>query len=255
LGQAAHGHRFVPGLVGVDDQIGLAFQRAGEVAHARHVGLRRLRADLNLEGAVQARVELGARLVHFLRGVAGGERPEHGDAVPHRAAEQGGGRQPERLADRVEQRGLDRGLGGVVALGGLVQADPGGLEQIGALADDRRGQIGVDVGLHGLDALLAPARAAEGGGLADPLDAVGEPHLDEDVVLRRHRGVGQLVLTHRRHVDDGAPHLANREIAAQVRGGGRQGVEHGKPPARMEECWGAALLLVTRPPCGSAAPG
>ena len=92
LRQAAHRHGLVPGLVGVDDQLGAALQRAGEVAHAGHVGLGRLRADLDLEGAMQAGLELALGLLHLLRRVAGGESPEHGDAVPHRAAEQGGRR-------------------------------------------------------------------------------------------------------------------------------------------------------------------
>ena len=57
-----------------------------------HVGRGRLRADLDLEGAVQARVELALGLLHLLRRIAGGERPEHREAVPHRAAEQRGRR-------------------------------------------------------------------------------------------------------------------------------------------------------------------
>ena len=125
LRQAARRHGLVPGLVGVDDQLGAAFQGAGEVAHAGHVGLGRLGADLHLEGAMQPGFELALGLLHLLRRVAGGEGPEHGDAVAHRAAEQGGGGQAEGLAHRIEQRRLDRRLGGVVALGRLVEAEAG----------------------------------------------------------------------------------------------------------------------------------
>ena len=70
----------------------------------------------------------------------------------------------------------------------------------------RGGEVGVDIGLHGLDALLAPARAAERRGLADALDPVGEPDLHDDVVLRRDGSGGQLMLPHGRHVDDVARH-------------------------------------------------
>ena len=171
---------------------------------------------------------LRSRLLHLLRRVAGGERPQHRDAVSHRSAEQRGRRKPKRLADRIEQRRFNRGLGGVVALGGLVHADAGRLEPVSALAHDRGGEIGVDVGLHGLDALLAPARATERRGLTDALSPVGKPHPHEDVVLRRDRGGRQLVLAHRRHVDDGARHLPDDQVAAQVRCDGTEGVGHGR---------------------------
>ena len=76
--------------------------------------------------------------------------------------------------------------------------------RLASSADHGRREMGVDDGLDALDALLAPARAAEGGGLADAGRAVRQPDLDDDVALGGNRELRELVLPHRRHVDDGA---------------------------------------------------
>ena len=48
---------------------------------------RRLGANLDLEGAVQPRGELAFGLLDLLHRIAGRERPEHGNAVAHDAAQ------------------------------------------------------------------------------------------------------------------------------------------------------------------------
>ena len=163
----AHGGRLVPGLVGVDDQRRAPLERRRDPAQPGEVGGQRLRADLDLEAVVQARGELRLGLLDLLRRVARGERPEHRHPLAHDAAEQLRRRHAERAADGVEQRAFDRGLGGVVALRRRVHAGGGRFEPARVGADHGRREMGVDDGLDALDALLAPARAAEGGGLAD----------------------------------------------------------------------------------------
>ena len=61
----------------------------------------------------------------------------------------------------------------------FVDGNAGRLESVGALVQDGGGEIGVDVGLHGLDALLAPARAAERRRLPEPLRRLRPPLHDE----------------------------------------------------------------------------
>ena len=68
-------------------------------------------------------------------------------------------------------------LAALLRLAAWSMRSAGRLEPVGALADDGGSEISVDIGLHGLDALLAPARAAERRRLADALRAVGEPQL------------------------------------------------------------------------------
>ena len=212
----AHRGRLVPGLVRVDDQRRAPLERRRDPAQPGEVVRQRLGADLDLEAVVQARGELRLRLLDLLRRVARGERPEDRHPLAHRAAEQLHRRHPERAADRVEERALDRGLGGVVALRRRVHASGRRLEPAGVGAEHRRRQMRVDDGLDALHALLGPARTAEGGGLADAGGAVRQPDLDDDVALGGNRELRELVLPHRRHVDDGAADVGDGQVAPQV---------------------------------------
>ena len=184
-GQAACRDRLVPGLIGIDDEAGAPLQSAGKPAQAGEVDLRRLRADLDFERIVQTGGELPFRLFDLLPGIARGERPQHRHAIADGAAEQRACRNTEGLAHGVEKGGFNRRLRGVVALGGSVHARARCLEAIGAHADQRRSEIGVDRCLDALDAFLAPARAAQRRGLADAVRAIGQAQLDDDVALRR----------------------------------------------------------------------
>ena len=111
-----HGGRLVPGLVRVDDQRRAPLERRRDPAQPCEVVRKRLRADLDLEAVVQARRELRLRLLDLLRRVARGERPEDRHPIARCSAQQLHHRNSERAADRVEERALDRSLGGVVAL-------------------------------------------------------------------------------------------------------------------------------------------
>ena len=168
-GQAAVRHRLVPGLVGVDDQAGTTLERVGQTAQSGEIGFGRLRADLDLEGIVQAGRQLPFRLLDLLRRVTGGERPQDGYAVAHGSAEQSHRRQAQGPPDGIDQGRLQCRLGRVVAFGRPVHQRARLLETVGGRADQRRRKVGIDRGLDALDALLAPARPSQRGGLADPL--------------------------------------------------------------------------------------
>lgn len=94
----------------------------------------------------------------------------------------------------------------LVALGRSVHPGARDLEAVGRQTLQGGRQVGVDVGLDGSDALLAPTWAAERRGLADADRAVGEAEFDDDVALRRRRDLGEFVAPQRRHVHDRAAH-------------------------------------------------
>ena len=165
--QGAGGGRLVPRLVGVDEERGAALECDREASDPVEVGGERLGADLDLEPVVEARGKLGLGLLDLLRRVAGGEGPPDRHPFADDAAEELDGGQAQRLADGVERGGLDRRLGGVVAPGGGVEPCGQRLEPFGGGVEHGGCQVRVDHGLDALDALLAPARAAEGRGLAD----------------------------------------------------------------------------------------
>ena len=212
----AHRGRLVPGLVRVDDQRRAPLERRRDPPQPGEVVRQRLRADLDLEAVVQARGELRLGLLDLLRGVAGGEGPEDRHPLAHDAAEQLHRRHPKRAANCVEECALDRGLCGVVALRRGVHASGRRFEPACVGAEHRRREMRVDNCLDALHAFLRPARTAEGGGLADADSAVRQPDLDDDVALGGNRELRELVLPHRRHVDDGAADVGDGQVAPQV---------------------------------------
>ncbi|MCY1236991.1 hypothetical protein D9M72_496710 [compost metagenome] len=105
-------------------------------------------------------------------GVAAGKRPQHRQCRAHRAPQQRGQRHAQALALRIQQCGLQRGLGEAVAARDLAQARHRAMHVGGILANQRRGQVGVDGQLDAFRAFVAIGQAADGGGLADALHAV-----------------------------------------------------------------------------------
>jgi hypothetical protein len=99
----------------------------------------------------------------------------------------------------------------------------GGHESARIAADDRGGEVRVDDGLDALDALLGPAGAAEGGGLADAGRAVCEADLDDDVALGGNGEAGELVPAHRGDVDDGGADVVHGPGPREILGHDREG--------------------------------
>jgi len=218
--QAAQSCRFVARLVGIHNQRRSSFHRDGQTAQAGHVGFGRLGANLDLEGVVQTGGDFLFRLLDLLPGIAGSQGPQHGHSFTNHAAEELHGGDTKGLAHRVEQGAFERGLGGIVTLGGFIHAGASGDEAIRRRSDQRRRKIGIDGGLDAFDAFLASARAAKGRRFADPGRPIAQAKLDDDVALRGDGQGRQLVLPNRRHINNRAFDFMDRQVASQIGGDG-----------------------------------
>jgi hypothetical protein len=192
-GDAARGIGLVPGLVDIHGHAGTVTKRALDRRYVRHVVAHAAPADLELERVVAALGQQALGFVDVLRGIAAGQRPQHRQCGAHRATEQRNERHADALALRIEQRGFQRRLRKAVAARDLVQPRHRGVDVCGVLAGQRRGQVRVDGQLDAFGALIAVRQAADGGGFANPFDAVAaaQPHDHQRLLL--HGGHGQLM--------------------------------------------------------------
>ncbi|MNS82552.1 hypothetical protein D3C72_1163000 [compost metagenome] len=209
----AQGHGFVPGLVDVDAHAGAVAQGLLDGDDVGQVLVHLAGTDLQLEDAVAADFQHVLGFADVLGGVAAGQGPGHFQAVAHAATQQFADRQAEALALGVQQGAFQAGLGEGVALGGLVQAQHGGVDVGRVLADQQGSQVAVDVLLDAFRALVAVGQATDGGGFAQAFDAVGAAQADHHQGLVLHGVHGQLVRADGRQVDDDRLDAFDQDLA------------------------------------------
>jgi hypothetical protein len=107
---------FAPRLVHVDAHVAAIAERALDRDHVRDVVVNCVRADLQLERAMAARVEHRLGFGDVAVRVAARERPRDLDRIGRAAAEQLRQRHADAARLRIEQRGLERAFREAVAL-------------------------------------------------------------------------------------------------------------------------------------------
>ncbi|MNV58001.1 hypothetical protein D3C71_1503580 [compost metagenome] len=159
----------------------------------RHVVGHRAAAHLQLERVVASALQQRFGFFDVAGGVAAGQRPQHRQALAHRAAQQRGHGHVQPLALRVQQRGLQRGLGKTVAARHLFQALHRSMNIGRVQACQRRRQIGIDGQLDAFGAFFAIGQAADGGGFPNAFDVVAALQAHDHQRLALHDRHGQLM--------------------------------------------------------------
>lgn len=192
---------FVPGLVHIDGDLGAVAERRLDLRHVRDIVANAAPADLQLERVVTALGQQHFGFFDIALGIAARERPEHGQRLADRAAEQFRHRHAQALALRVEQRRFDRGLGEAVAARDLVQPEHRAVDIGRILSDERGREISIDGQLDPLGTFIAVRQAADRRGFAKALDAVARAQTDDDEGLLLHRRHGELMRANGREVN------------------------------------------------------
>ncbi len=164
-----------PAAVGVHGEAHVGADRRAHGADAGHVAFR-LDADLDLHGAEALLDGPGGDGGGFVRFLPG-DGELGGDEVAHGAAEQAVDRQADRFAEEVPEGHLQPGFGEGIARDALGDHAGQALDVPGVLADEQRGEVGVDQVGGGDLILAAPDRGA--GDLAEADQALVGMQLDE----------------------------------------------------------------------------